>query len=190
MTPDQEQVPPAEAAAFPTDGLQLWPGGQQSWGVAPGQNGSQVPYLGGLPVLTAGETESPVVSGRVTGILGLGDRARGGPGVAFPGHGTPWRPSISLGFGGAGGSRCCGPSGTDAGTWHPGTHQAQMTFVVRQVWPLWLCGYGKALLYGSRKAFPEVLGDRGLSSLRHMPPPPDPKADCPLCPVRHSVSPL
>lgn len=75
--------------------------------------------------------------------------------------------------------------------WHvaPGTHRAQMTFVVRQVWPLWLCGYGKALLYGSRKAFPEVLGDRGLSSLRHVPPPPHPKADCPLCPVRHSVSP-
>ena len=77
VTPNQEQVPPAEAAAFPTDGLQLWPGGQQSWGIAPGQNGSQVLYLGGLPVLTVGETESPVVSGSVTGILGLGDRALG-----------------------------------------------------------------------------------------------------------------
>ena len=161
VTPNQEQVPPAEAAAVCTDGLQLRLGGQQSWGIAPGQNGSQVPYLGGLPVLTVGETESRVVSGRVTGILGLGDRARGGPGVAPPGHGTPWRPSLSLGFGGACGSRCCGPSGTDAGTQHPGTHQAQRMFLVCQMWPLWLCGCGKAPLCASRKAFPEVLGDRG-----------------------------
>ena len=158
VTPNQEQVPPAGAAAVRTDGLQLRPDGQQSWGIAPGQNGSQVPYLGGLPVLTVGETESRVVSGRVTGILGLGDRARGGPGVAPPGHGTPWRPSLSLGFGGARGSRCCGPSGTDTGTQHPGTHQAQRTFLVCQMWPCGCAGVGRPPCVDRGRLFLRSLG--------------------------------
>ena len=36
--PNQEHVLTAEVAACPADGLQLWPGGEQPWGRAPGQD--------------------------------------------------------------------------------------------------------------------------------------------------------